>query len=106
MKKLYLLSTVAAAMVGQSGVGQAADMPVKAPVMPVVVPFSWTGFYLGANVGGAWGHRDVTDITRALAFTQTSNGRFIGGGQAGLFNALYSDSAKQQVSDDLRRQGE
>jgi outer membrane immunogenic protein len=84
MKKLYLLSTVAAAMVGLSGVGQAADMPVKAPVMPVVVPFSWTGFYLGANVGGAWGHRDVTDITRALAFTQTSNGRFIGGGQAGF----------------------
>jgi|GraSoiStandDraft_11_1057310.scaffolds.fasta_scaffold1726478_1 hypothetical protein len=23
--------------------------------------FSWTGFYLGRNIGGAWAHRDVTD---------------------------------------------
>ena len=31
----------------------AADMAVKAaPLAPA--PFSWTGFYVGANVGGAW----------------------------------------------------
>ena len=23
--------------------------------------FSWTGFYLGGHIGGAWAHRDVTD---------------------------------------------
>jgi outer membrane immunogenic protein len=33
---------------------QAADIPVKAirPIVPA--SFSWTGFYIGANVGGAW----------------------------------------------------
>jgi outer membrane immunogenic protein len=38
----------------------AADMrmPVKAPP-PVVVPaFNWTGFYIGAHVGGAWSDKD------------------------------------------------
>jgi outer membrane immunogenic protein len=58
--------------------------PVYKAPPPVVVPFSWTGFYLGANIGGAWGQRDVTDVTRVLAFTQSSNGRFIGGGQVGF----------------------
>ena len=79
MKKWGLLSTAAVALLGLSSIGQAADMPApvyKAPP-PVVVPFSWTGFYLGANIGGAWGHRDVTDVTRVLAFTQSSNGRFM-----------------------------
>lgn len=35
----------------------AADMsyPVKAPVVAVVPVFTWTGFYLGANVGYGWG---------------------------------------------------
>jgi outer membrane immunogenic protein len=86
MKKLYLLSTAAVALLAVSSVGQAADMParvVKAPLAPVMVPFSWTGFYLGGNIGAAWGQRTITDNTRALAFTQTSNGRFIGGGQIG-----------------------
>jgi len=35
----------------------AADMPVKAPPPPAV--YNWTGFYIGGNVGGGWGHRDV-----------------------------------------------
>jgi len=36
----------------------AADMPVKAPVYkapPPVVAYSWTGFYLGGNLGYSWG---------------------------------------------------
>jgi outer membrane immunogenic protein len=40
----------------------AADMAVKAPPPPVPV-YSWTGFYIGANVGGQWGDADPTTST-------------------------------------------
>ena len=34
----------------------AADMPIKAPMVkaPVVVPYSWTGFYVGGHIGYGW----------------------------------------------------
>lgn len=42
---------------------QAADLPVytKAPV-PVVAPFSWSGFYVGGDVGYIWGRSNVHDV--------------------------------------------
>ena len=45
----------------------AADLPVKAPPVPVVI-YNWTGFYVGGNVGYSWG-RERDDGT--LAGTQT-----------------------------------
>jgi outer membrane immunogenic protein len=33
---------------------RAADMPVKAPTPPPAPAYSWTGFYIGGDVGGAW----------------------------------------------------
>jgi outer membrane immunogenic protein len=38
----------------------AADMPTKAPKAPLVIPYSWTGFYVGANVGYTWGPWDAS----------------------------------------------
>jgi len=38
-----------------AGLAQAADMPLKAPPPPPPPVFSWTGFYVGADIGGAWG---------------------------------------------------
>jgi outer membrane immunogenic protein len=46
MKKTLLLFTFFSAAIGSA---QAADMPLKAPV--VVAPFTWTGVYLGINAG-------------------------------------------------------
>jgi outer membrane immunogenic protein len=42
-----------------SGVASAADMPLKAPPPPAPVYYNWTGFYLGVNLGGSWGHQSV-----------------------------------------------
>jgi outer membrane immunogenic protein len=39
----------------------AADLYVKAPVVAPV--YNWTGFYIGGNVGGAWGNFDPTTST-------------------------------------------
>ncbi len=62
----------------------AADLPVKAPPAPAPIPvFSWTGFYLGANVGGAWSNSTITDNVTGASLS-TDNSGFIGGGQVGF----------------------
>jgi outer membrane immunogenic protein len=48
MRKLIGAAVIAAAL-AMAGSAQAADMPLKAPV--VVAPFTWTGIYLGINAG-------------------------------------------------------
>ena len=35
------------------GAANAADMPVK--YVPPAPMFNWSGFYVGAHVGGTWG---------------------------------------------------
>ena len=35
-----------------AGAASAADMPVKAPLVMPPPSFSWTGCYIGGNVGG------------------------------------------------------
>jgi len=57
MKRLVLgmISAVALAAIGAA---QAADLPVKAPVLKAAPadPYDpWTGFYFGGNVGYSWG---------------------------------------------------
>ena len=89
MVKKVLLASAALALFASPGF--AADLPVKAPPMPVPV-FSWTGFYVGGNVGWGWGHSVSTEVppSDSLAFpngtvfdTIHSNG-FLGGAQVGF----------------------
>jgi outer membrane immunogenic protein len=55
MRKFLFASSAIAALV-MAAPATAADMPVKARPLPPPPPvFSWTGFYIGAHVGGAWG---------------------------------------------------
>jgi outer membrane immunogenic protein len=75
MLRKFLLATFAT--VAFANVASAADLPARAPAVPYVAPYSWTGFYAGVNVGGGWGR--VTDDAGA---SSNLNG-VIGGGQIG-----------------------
>jgi outer membrane immunogenic protein len=79
-----LIASIAFLALGAAVAG-AADMPVKAlPPQPLPV-FSWTGFYVGANIGGAWANNSWTDGLFQTNFNTNNgnNGVFIGGGQIG-----------------------
>lgn len=69
MKKLILAGTTFVALLAASS-ALAADvaplMPVKASIAPT---WSWAGFYIGANVGGGWGSRDVNHAANDPAAT-------------------------------------
>ena len=41
----------------------AADLPVKAPMAPMVSAYNWSGFYAGINGGYGWGRQTDPDIT-------------------------------------------
>jgi outer membrane immunogenic protein len=64
MKRLVLATLGALAVVTMMGAANAADiqrrqaMPAKAPMY--AAPYNWTGFYVGVNGGGGWGHSDVS----------------------------------------------
>ena len=75
---------------------RAADLPpapaYKAPMMAPIPIYNWTGFYIGANVGGGFADVPIT-VTRmgtpALTATAKMNG-VIGGGQIG-YNWQYTN---------------
>src|SRR5262245_57814815 len=76
----------------------AAAVRVRPPAY-VPAPFSWTGFYIGGNIGGAWNQSNVTDSFFGLVFNNPSNnGVFIGGGQVG-FNYQFSNIVLSVESD-------
>ncbi len=64
MKRALTLSLGVLALAGTVATANAADLPVlKAPVAPK--PFSWTGCYVGGNVGWARAEHDLTTLVPA-----------------------------------------
>src|SRR5262249_48165161 len=59
-----IVSTVAMA-----SLAAAADLPTKAPasVPPAVVPYNWTGSYVGGHIGYGWGS-DPIDLAPFTSF--------------------------------------
>lgn len=83
MKK-FLFATVALAALGAAAPALSADLGArpyysKAPAYAPPV-YNWTGFYVGAHVGGAF---SSDNNFSGLAIGNSSNGRFLGGLQAG-----------------------
>lgn len=90
MRNGLIIGAVFAALITTSAV--AADLPLKAPPPPPPPAWSWTGFYLGGNIGGAWGQSSwctdatFTNCAGAAPFdiiSQSPTG-LVGGGQFGF----------------------
>ena len=87
MKKL-LVSGIALLTLAAAGTqaALAADLPPRpAPyAAPVIVPvYNWNGFYIGGNVGWAFGDASATYNPTGLTWETGKNG-FMGGVQAGM----------------------
>lgn len=86
-RKLNLLASTAltTSTALLTGTAFAADlrMPVKAPPAPVV-PFLWTGCYIGGNAGGVIARfREEISLTGVFLESSGRETGFIGGGQVG-----------------------
>jgi outer membrane immunogenic protein len=88
MRRIIFTSSLATAAMAATALANAADLRptvMKAPPAPVY--YNWTGFYLGANLGGSWGREshetfDGTAGVFEAAGTNHPDG-VIGGGQIG-----------------------
>lgn len=58
MTRFLIVPAAAAALFAAPAIGpsSAADLPTKAPIVAAPLAYSWTGFYVGGNVGAAWQH--------------------------------------------------
>ncbi len=64
MRRITLgLATLAAVALAQNA--SAADLPAKAPMYSkapaMIAAYNWTGWYIGATLGGAWSKADVSE---------------------------------------------
>lgn len=78
---LKRLMAAALSIIALTQIASAADIPVKAPPLAPTPVFSWTGFYVGANMGGGWASRSVQYTANDPAsFGATCLGFFGGSG--------------------------
>ena len=79
-----MLMAFVAGPAAAADLGRAAPAPVYTKAPPMAPAFSWTGFYIGGNLGGAWANGNLTDSLFGRSFsTANNNGVFIVGGQVG-----------------------
>jgi outer membrane immunogenic protein len=87
-RPLALAMAAAVALLGLVGAAH-ADGPYgkvkqtyEPPPPPLPPPLTWSGFYIGGNIGGAWANGTLTDNYTGLDF-DTDHSGFIGGVQIG-----------------------
>jgi outer membrane immunogenic protein len=89
-RKLLHTTVALSALLATSMAANAADVRAPTPYAPpppvyAPPPFTWTGFYVGGNIGGAWRNDNLTDTLLGLNFgSGSNNGVFIGGGHLGF----------------------
>lgn len=75
--KRLLRTSLCIAMMGLSGAG-AAETPVKAPPQLRRAVPSWTGVYLGGNIGAGWGRKVFVDDFSSPASPSDATGNLSG----------------------------
>lgn len=74
LKRAFIATAVTLVMAASAA---AADLPFKAAPVRATAPIGWTGFYLGATVGGVWSNDDVSWAANpalfGIAFTPVLN---------------------------------
>lgn len=80
--KWFIPAVAAAVALGFVDTASAADMPIKAPAYKAQAPFTWTGCYIGAQVGYGWAQTNHSFDNGAPSDTSRPNG-VLGGGHLG-----------------------
>jgi outer membrane immunogenic protein len=91
MKKI-LLASIAAAAIGAATSVYAADLTSRQPAYeppPPPPPFSWTGFYLGANVGVGAGQTTWKDTAGNFLFGDIDGNNFGNTANTSQFGGVY-----------------
>ena len=70
MKKLLLVGTALTVLFGGSALAADLRRPALYSAAPPPPVFSWTGFYIGGNLGGAWARGSVNDSLFGLSAVQ------------------------------------
>jgi outer membrane immunogenic protein len=79
MRSKIVTLLIAAFSLGLVQAASAADMPTKAPMAPVAIPYNWTGFYVGIEGGGGWARSTQTDTAGTTSGSYNQNGALVGG---------------------------
>ena len=94
MRRRFAAALLSGSLLSLASAASAADLPVRKALPPPPPVFSWTGFYIGAHLGGAWGTTEATATSLSVPpiFTvggfsvpiaQTQHNGFLGGIQGG-----------------------
>jgi outer membrane immunogenic protein len=89
MKKLLLGTAISLATVGVAAAADLPPAPAPIPVYSKAPPpvWSWTGCYVGGNIGGGWSHNDTassaTFAPPNVEIVNATGSGVVGGGQVG-----------------------
>jgi len=91
MKKFAFGLVAAIAMTGSAVAADMAPSYSKAPLLPAPVAYSWSGCYIGGNIGGGWERTRQTQVAKVDGsfvglnndFGSSTGSDFVGGGQIG-----------------------
>jgi len=92
MRRLSLAGFFVVCAVALAQIASAADLPRKAPPAAAPPPWSWTGWYIGANIGYGWGDSTDPQLTVVNPGSAGNIGPFLGSGLPGFSSGnLFPD---------------